>query len=271
MHKDMAALVAGSGTRFLLTAFALVFSGEVALAESDNATREPTVTPYRPTVSNPAELPVPGFLEVEAGWLRTAVADTSRRSVPYLAKLAFNPDWGVLVGGDLRVWDNSSGAPVAGGGDTSVALKHRIGTGSEALNFGIEAWLKIPTAATGLGSGKRDWTLNGIMSYDFAEDWRLDANLGITALGARDPGLGATSVLWAAAVSRSLGQWTLAGEFSQSRQASAPNASQWLFAVGYALTPRLVVDAGFARGSNGEERPRSAFVGVSWLTDWKFW
>jgi Putative MetA-pathway of phenol degradation len=241
-----------------------------AFAQDAVPTPEATVTPYRPTVSNPAELPVPGRLEIEAGWIRTASGDTSRRSLPYLAKFAFNPEWGVLVGGDLRVWDNSSGLALAGRGDTSITVKHRIGTGNEALNFGFEAGVKLPTAAAGLGSDKRDWTVNGIVSIDLAEDWRLDANLGVTALGVRDPGLGADSMLAAVALSRSLGAWTVAGEFSQSWQTAAPRASQWLLALAYAVGPRLVLDAGFSRGKDGEDRPRSVFMGLSWLTDWMF-
>ena len=30
--------------------------------------QEPRATPYRPTLSNPAQLPVPGYVEMEMGW-----------------------------------------------------------------------------------------------------------------------------------------------------------------------------------------------------------
>jgi hypothetical protein len=273
LERVAAELIGGLALRSALPSLTvagmLTFSAS-ALAQNVEATEEPTVTPYRPTVSNPAELPFPRRLEIEAGWIRTALGDSSRRALPFLAKMAFNPDWGVMLGGDLRAWDNSSGVPISGRGDTNITLKHRIGTGSAALNFGVEAGVKLPTAAAGLGSDKRDWTVNGIMSYDLAEDWRLDANLGITALGAHDPGLGVNSALSAMAVSHSLGPWTLAGEFSQASQSGAPTASQWLFAVAYAAAPQLVLDAGLARGHDGTDRPRSIFVGFSWLTNWKF-
>jgi hypothetical protein len=256
------------GILVLPAASALVSAG--AFAQAAIAPHTPLVTPYRPTVSNPAELPEPGYIEIEAGGIRTATAGSSRRSLPYMAKLAVNPDWGLLLSGDLRVWDNTTGVPIKGLGDTSITLKHHIGTGSDAINLGLEAGVKFPTAAAGLGNDKRDWTVTGILSYDIAEDWRLDTNLGITTLGAREPGLGSDYVSWAAALSRSLGPWTLAGEFSQTSQRGAPNASQWLFAVGYTVMPRLILDAGFARGRDGGDRPRSIFVGLSWLTNWMF-
>ena len=43
----------------------------------------PSVTPYRPSVSTPAALSAPGWLEVEAGVLRSRSDDPARRdSVP---------------------------------------------------------------------------------------------------------------------------------------------------------------------------------------------
>lgn len=225
----------------------------------------PGVTPYRPTVSNPAELSAPGWLEIETGWAKTTDGDLSRRTVPYLAKIAFSEDWGMMLGGDLRVRDNASGLPMTGRGDTSLAIKHRLATGDETLNFGIEAGIKFPTAPTPLGSGKRDWTINGIVSKDFPGDWRLDANLGMTGLGAHDADQGTHVAQWAAALSRPLGSWTLAGEISGTRQRGTPNTRQWLLAAAYAITPRLVVDAGIAHGRSPGAHPSSVFVGFSWL------
>ena len=48
------------------------------------------VTPYRPSVSSPAQLPVPGQLELELGGLHTRLEDDRRASLPYTVKLAFN-------------------------------------------------------------------------------------------------------------------------------------------------------------------------------------
>jgi len=73
-----------SASRFLI-AIGLSIAAGVAGAE------EPEATPYRPTVSNPAALPVPGMPEIELGGLHTSGGSEQQRDgVPFLAKYAFN-------------------------------------------------------------------------------------------------------------------------------------------------------------------------------------
>lgn len=226
--------------------------------------KEPAAVAYRPTVSNPAELSEPGWLDMEAGWARNTSSSMTRQALPYTAKLAFNRDWGVMMAGELYVREDS-GAVVSGRGDTTLTLKHYIATSDEAHNFGIEAGVNLPTAATGLGSGKSDWTVNGIYSLDFAENWRLDANAGLTRYGAPENLLDNTSTLYAAALSRNLGAWTLAGEISRFHQGGDPNSTQWLVAASYAVSPRTVLDAGFSRTRKEGEDLHALFFGVTWL------
>lgn len=230
------------------------------------ADETPAATPYRPTLSNPAELPAPGWLEIEAGWQRTRGNDLRRNSLPYTAKLAFDENWGVLVGGEAHIREATPDGTLKGFGDTSITLKHRFATSDEDLNFGIEAGAKSPTAKTGLGSGKTDWTINGIASLDFAEDWRLDANLGFTRLGAVAPGESRNATLLAAALAKQISAWGLAIERSDSRQSGTPSARQWLAAVSYATTPQFVVDLAVARTRQGEERQHTLMLGFTWLS-----
>lgn len=229
------------------------------------AGEEPTATPYRPTISNPAELSAPGWLELEAGWLDNH-SGGNRKSVPYLAKLAFNEDWGVMVGGEAWIRD-LSGPDCTGSGDTSLTLKHRIPTGDDSQNFGFEAGVKLPTARNGLGSGKSDYTVNGIYSLDFAESWRLDANLGVTRLGGRESGIGRVSSLWALALSTAVNDWTLAGEVSGTHQAGVSDSTQWLAAASYAITPRLVLDGGVSLVHQAQSDDHMLFLGATWLAN----
>jgi hypothetical protein len=75
-----------------------------ALPPAQAENKEATATPYRPTISNPAELSEPGWLELELGWQRISGGSDKRRdSMPLTAKLAFSDDWGVLVGTEARV------------------------------------------------------------------------------------------------------------------------------------------------------------------------
>ena len=53
----------------------------------------PPITPYRPSVSSPAQLPAPGQLEFELGGLSTKTDDDRRASLPYTFKLGFNEQW----------------------------------------------------------------------------------------------------------------------------------------------------------------------------------
>jgi hypothetical protein len=65
---------------------------------------EIAATPYRPSVSNPAALSVPGWLELEFGTQQIKGGDDKQRdSFPVLAKLAFNENWGILLGGEMAI------------------------------------------------------------------------------------------------------------------------------------------------------------------------
>jgi len=147
-----------------------------------SAVDEPGVTPYRPTVSTPASLSEPGWLELELGGQRTRGGDSARRdSTPYTLKYAFTPDWGVRVGGDAWIRELSTdGFRVSGFGDTAVIGKRRFAR-SETSAFGLEGGVNFPTAKDGLGSGKADYLLNGIHSADWGV-FHTDINLGMTLL-----------------------------------------------------------------------------------------
>jgi hypothetical protein len=210
------------------------------------------VTPYRPTVSNPAALSAPGRLEIEAGFARTRnrTDGTASSSVPTLLKYAFTEDAGVLTGGDanLRQTD-ASGARSSGIGDTSLALKLRRGlSGASAL--GLEAGALFATAAKGLGSGENDYFVNGIYSGELG-DWGMDLNLGCTRFGAASAGSGRAGANWAAAIAHGLGgAWGLALEASGSARRGIRADSQLLGAITYRWSRRLALDAGLARGLN---------------------
>lgn len=243
--------------RVLAAPIALGF-GFAAYAEG------PAATPYRPTVANPAELSEPGWLEIEAGWTRESGQGAKREALPYTAKLAFSEDWGVLLGGELHVREREDGEVRSGSGDTSMVLKHRIPV-DERRAFGVEAGVNLPTAEHDLGARKPDWTLTGIYSVDFEQDWRLDLNAGLTRTGVQEPGQGRTIRTWAASVSKGIERWTLAGELSGSCRAGESASTQALAAASYALTPALVVDVGASMEEQGGQWGHALFFGGTWL------
>lgn len=231
--------------------------------------KEPAATPYRPTVSNPAELSEPGWLELELGWQRIrGGSDTRRDSLPLTAKLAFNDDWGVLLGTEAGVRRTDPDNNIfTGMGDATLLLKHRLGGESEKNGaWGMEVGFKAPTAKDTLGSGERDYLVNLIYSIDGLGN-RLDLNLNGTRIGAVGEGEGRVQYGWAAALSRAVDDnWTVFGELSGAYRRATPAASQFMVGASYNVSKRVVVDAGMARGLSSAAQDWTAFAGITVLT-----
>ncbi|MEO5880794.1 MAG: transporter [Caldimonas sp.] len=229
---------------------------------------EPTTTPYRPSVSTPAALSAPGWLEVEAGGQRDHLGGGARRDgIPLTLKLAFDPDWGIRLGNEPWVRQRSdTGEKRSGFGDTSLVLKRRFAI-DDAQALGLEAGLTAPTGRSGIGfgSGKPDYSVNAIYSADFGE-WHTDINLLAARLGQVDPGASRTQWLFAASLSRQLDdRWGVVGEFSGTRQSGAGDSRQLLLAASYNLSKRVTLDAGAARNVLRGDARWSAFAGFTWL------
>ena len=241
----------------------LALASQAALADDT----EPSTTPYRPSVSTPAALSAPGWLEIEAGYEHDHGGAGARRdSVPTTFKLAFSPDWGIRIGQEAWVRQSDDSGRRSGIGDTSIVLKRRFEI-NEKQAFGIEAGVTVPTGRRGIGSGsgKPDYGINAIYSADIG-DWHTDLNLVATRLGQTDPGASRGQLLWAASLSRALNdQWGVVGEFSGTHERGAENTSQFLLAASYNLNKRLTLDAGAARSLRGGAPVWSAFTGFTWL------
>jgi len=217
------------------------------------------VTPYRPSVSAPAQLPLPGQLEFEAGGA-TATRPGRRTVLPYLFKYAFTDEWGVLLGGDAWV-DQRNGARDEGVGDTQLILKRAFIENATSA-WGIELGATLASASPPLGSGSTNWTVNTIHSRDFGRV-HIDLNLNATRLG--DPEPGAARLLLGAAAAYAValdGGWGAAAELSGTRNHGGQNTGQLLVAVNVVVGPGWVADFGVARGLTGATPRWSWFAGV---------
>ncbi len=229
---------------------------------------EPGATPFRPTVTSGANISAPGWLELEFGGQRLGGNGMdSRNSWPYLLKYSVNDRIALLLGGDARVETApAQSALLSGSGDTTLTLKYRAPDAIEGMSFGIEAAVKLPTAADGLGSGERDYSLKGIYGIDLASGFHLDTNLMLTRLGNATGDQGRNQWAWAAAISRQIGDaWTLAGDLSGTSQQGVPSTAQFLAAASYAVNKRLVVDGGVAAGLNSDTPRFTVFGGLTLL------
>jgi hypothetical protein len=247
----------------LAPALALSLAPGLAAAADD----EPAAVPYRPSVSTPAALSTPGWIEVEAGLLHEHDGSpASRDSVPATIKLAFSPDWGVRVGADAWVRQrDDAGQRTSGVGDTAVVVKRRFAV-DDASAFGLEAAVVLPTARRGLADGQAAYGVNGIYSADFAGRWHTDINVVATRAGAVEPGTSRLQWLGAAALSTALDDhWGVVGELSGTNQRGVDSTRQFLVAASYNVSKRLVLDAGAARSLRSGAPMWSAFTGFTWL------
>lgn len=248
--------------KYWIVIFALLeFAATRASAED-----EPSATPYRPTVSTPANLSEPGWVELEMGGQRTNDGSSAHRdNILYALKYAFTPDWGVRVGGDTWVREvGNDGSRLSGFGDTAIVVKRRFPI-TDAAAFGLEGGVNLPTAKDGLGSSKADYLLSGIYSANLGA-YHTDLNLGGTRLGQIDTGESRWQTNWAASLSRSItDRWGVAGEFSGIYRRGTPSTAQFLVAASYNYTKRVVFDAGAAAGLNRASPDWSLFAGVTLL------
>ena len=244
-------------------ALALVLALSALLPTGARAADDDAITPYRPSVSSPAQLPVTGQLEFELGNLHSKSADLRRDSLPYQFKLAFSPQWGVLVGGEavVALRDPSVGdSRVRGLGDTNLALK-RAFVIDDATAFGLELGVKMPTARDVIGSGRYDVGVNGIFSRDLASV-HMDANLNFTHIGGAEAGTGAIQAGLSASFSHPLTERvSVTGELSGLRRNGTPSTAQFLLALAYSPTKRLTMDFGLARGLNSASPDLTLFAG----------
>lgn len=237
-------------------------SGAILLAHAGHAEEAPAVTPYRPSVSSPAQLPAPGQLELELGGLSSKAGGRRRNSLPFAFKLGFNEEWGVVLGGEawVRARDDA-GARARGVGDATFVLKRAFIVDS-ASAFGLELGAKAPTARDSIGSGRADYSANGIYSRDIG-NLHLDANFNLTRLGAVDEGSARTQRGLSAAFSLPLGaQWGASAEWSGTRRGGAAGTAQLLLAASYSPSKRLTFDVGLARGLNRASPDLALFTGV---------
>jgi len=254
-HQLIAALIAAFAAAFSLCTYAADDAG---------------ITPYRPSVSSPAQLPVPGQLELELGILSSKMDDTKRDSLPYQFKLAFNPQWGVLIGGESYVSARDEfGNRERGLGDTTLVLK-RAFLVDDKTAFGLELGIKSPTAKDSIGSGKTDYSLNGIFSKDI-DRLHMDANLNFTRLGTSEPDTSRTQTGWSASFSLPVAdKWGTTAELSGTHRMGAPNTAQLLAALTYSPSNRLTIDCGVAKGLTKASQDWSLFTGIV-LPIAKFW
>jgi hypothetical protein len=226
--------------------------------------------PNRPSVSNPADLTAPGYLEIELGWTGAFRSSQyrSQHTIPFLAKLALNDRIQLRLDGvPLQQLRPEEGNRVSGIGDWSPGVQWKFLDQTEARPaMALAAAVKLPAASArkGLGSGKADYALTLLVSKDI-EPVHLDLNVAHTWLGREEGGFDRQ---WLGAFAASLpvaDRWTLGGEvytFS-SPTAETPRVVSTLWSLSYAYRPTVVFDLGVDVGLNRAAPDFAILAGVT--------
>lgn len=246
--------------RTSLCVMALVTTPTSALADEELA-----ANPYRPSVGSPASLSAPGHFEIEGGFTREVAPDTRLSYTPMLLKYAFTDRIGVTFGISPWLRASTPEGSVSGNGDGSITLKLAQPV-TEAFMVGGELTASVPVASSDLGSKRSDFTLNLIVSNDFA-GFHTDINVNATRLGdAQDPGVSAHATGWSAGISHPLDEkFGLGLEVSGTHQRGIGTSNQWLAFVSYSLSRKLVLDVFAARERAAGVHTSKAGLGFTYL------
>jgi hypothetical protein len=148
----------------------------------------------RPDVANSTKTVPPGAFQIETGIAysreRAGGVPTQRTvSLEATLRVGLTPSLEVRLDGDpvvhMRADEN-----VTNVGDVRLGAKYRFLDAPESSwrpALAILPYVKLPSAPAPIGSERTDFGITGIASFDFPEDFSLDVNGGIAALGQKHP------------------------------------------------------------------------------------
>ena len=156
-------------------------------AEDDKKPEHPAVNAGRPTITDPAALTAPGWLETEIG-VQSTLNQTHQLLTPILLKLTSgnNRLQFRLANDGYNRQQDGAGGHIDGVGDTYGALQYLVAKQSARVwDMSVRGTVKFPSASgrRGVGSGKTDYGFLRLAKQDFTSALHLDVNLGNTALG----------------------------------------------------------------------------------------
>ncbi len=149
-------------------------------------TSPPAVNPGRPTLTDPASLTAPGWLETEFGLQQDMDRDRNFGS-PILFKLTSGNkrlQYRIGMDGYVRLGDRTDGF-----GDTYAGLNYLAATQDKAgFDIAARTTIKIPTARAALGTKKFDYNVLLLASRDFSPTIHGDFNAGFSSLSRQGVG-----------------------------------------------------------------------------------
>ena len=226
------------------------------------------VNPNRPTFATPALTTQSGVVELEVGLAHSSFQVGGLYSSPYLLKLGLAKRLELRIGGNGLLHATRPGEPAATGyGDTTLGAQWTfLPNGPLGIDQAVQVTWKLPTASASnaLGSGDADVLVMLMLSRDVGA-FHADLNLLNTWLGRKPPRSRETQPAGSLSVSRTLsGPWSVTGEIYSIGGVSGSGA--WvsnLWAAGYKVSSRLVLDSGIDVGLSQAAPKISIFAGLT--------
>jgi len=241
--------------------------------------QEIVANPNRPTVADPADISQYGVLEVEYGYNHIMYPESKHENnLAGLFKFAATCNLEIRwdTGSFLR--QASGGSTVTGFGDQWLGFQYRFHRQSEvAPSLAFSYAFKFPTASAtkDLGTGKHDHQLKVLVTKDIL-GVHFDFNtsyffFGRPIGGGTDQNVEINLAFSHPVYKKLLFTAEFYGDTTSNINASPSANALWAFT--YAVTPRLILDAGMDHGLNSTAAfHRNYFVGMTYsIADLYHW
>lgn len=227
--------------------------------------------PNRPTVADPADITQYGVVEVEYGYYHVmGLARERENNLVGLFKFAATCNFEIRWDTNTLQSQSLNGVTQRGFGDNALGFQYRFSRQKKfAPSMAIGYSLSFPSAsvAKGLGTGKYDHQIRFYASKDIL-GVHFDFNTAYFFLGRPTaPGTDQNvemNLAFSHPIYKKL-QFTgeFYGDFDYNN--GAPGSANGLWALTYAVTPRLVLDAGMDHALNSASPfHRQYFVGLTY-------
>ena len=165
-------------------------AGLLALGAPSARGADAEISPDRPDVTNNTESVRPGVAQVETGLeYSKSSAGGGRSDRRFAAQLTLRGGLGSAIEARLEgepIVRLSGECDDTGPGDVALGLKYRVVDAEEGgwwPSLGLQPMVKLPVAEGPIGTGRPDFELRTLASFDLPARFALDVNGGLAAVG----------------------------------------------------------------------------------------
>jgi Putative MetA-pathway of phenol degradation len=234
------------------------------------------IDPDRPELTESAKLVPSGAVQLEAG-----VAFSRERRAGLATERTFEAEEDLRIGVSRNIEVNLGWEPLVrvwgaeddtGIGDVTFGVRYRFVEGIEdepwAPHLAVKAFASLPTADEPLGSGRPDFGVLLLGSFELPQDFELEVNVGAAAIGQSRPNGYLAQAVVTASLSRDLAPALLGFlELLFTTRNERDGREQLAVNLGlvYRLSRKLAIDAGIQTSLVGQGPDYVVRTGLSVL------